>query len=364
MNWLIPKGKVGKQISIQNLFSIFLVGTFIVTGIGISGLWANEDNTENFSYQNAAQAHHARNVAKLATFQDADVAEAFARAKESKDSQDFQDARELFHDKLAYYSQKISDMRSSGMGWGNIAKHLDVHPSVLGRGHSKFSGKHNFSYSKDFHRHAEKTENYLNKTSYSYQNAAQTHHARNVAKLATFQDADVAEAFARAKESKDSQDFQDARELFHDKLAYYSQKISDMRSSGMGWGNIAKHLDVHPSVLGRGHSKFSTKHNFTHSKHSRMRSKIKTATAKSYKGKDAKAHHDRGAVSKGKSFGVSLAKGPGPSNGRGLNSGHSKGNAGASPGGHSVGQGNGHGGGHGNGHGGGNGGGNGNGNGR
>ena len=229
MNWLIPKGKVGKQISIQNLLSIFLIGTFIVTGIGISSLWANEDNTENFSYQNAAQAQHARNVAKQATFQDPDVVEAFARAKESKDPDDFKYARELFHDKLEDYSEQISDMRSSGMGWGNIAKHLDVHPSVLGRGHSKFSNKHNF----------------------------------------------------------------------------------------------------------------------THSKHSRMRSKIKTATAKSYKGKDAKAHHDRGAVSKGKSFGVSLAKGPGSSNGRGLNSGHSKGNAGASPGGHSVGQGNGHGGGHG-----------------
>jgi hypothetical protein len=119
-------------------------------------------------------------------------------AKESKDPDDFKYARELFHDKLEDYSEQISDMRSSGMGWGDIAKHLDVHPSVLGRGHSKFSAKHNFSYAKHFHRQEEKTENYSNKTSYSYQNAAQALHARNVAKQATFQDPDVA-ALKKAK---------------------------------------------------------------------------------------------------------------------------------------------------------------------
>jgi hypothetical protein len=251
MNWLISKGRVGKQISIKNLLSILMVGTFIVIGIGVSGIWANEDNTENnfdedsFSYQNAAQAQHAHNVAIQATLQDPEVAKAFARARASKDPQDIQDAKELFHDKLEDFSKQISDMRSSGMGWGNIAKHLDVHPSFLGRGHSKFFGKHNFSYSK----------------------------------------------------------------------------------------------------------------------HSHMRSEIKAATARSYKGEDAKGHYGHGAVSKGKSFGLSRAKGLGHSKGRGLALGHSKGKGGATLAGHNTGHGNGHGNGHGGGHGNGNGGGNGNGNG-
>jgi hypothetical protein len=147
MKWLNSKIKAGKQIFIKNPLSILTVGIFLVIGIGASGIWANEDNTENdfdFSYQNAAQSRHARNVAKQATLQDPEVTEALARAKASKDPQDIQDAKELFHDKLQDYSKQISDMRSSGMGWGDIAKHLDVHPSFLGRGHSKFSNKHHF----------------------------------------------------------------------------------------------------------------------------------------------------------------------------------------------------------------------------
>ena len=249
MNWLISKGRAGKQISIKNLLSIFIVCIFIVIGFGISGIWANEDGTANnmdeadFSYQNAAQAQHAHNVAIQATLQDAEVAEAIARARASKDAQDIQDAKELFHDKLEDFSEQISNMRSSGMGWGNIAKQLDVHPSFLGRGHSKFFGKHNF----------------------------------------------------------------------------------------------------YPS------------------KHSHMQSEIKAATDRSYKGEDAKGHYGRGAVSKGKSFGLSRAKGLGHSKGRGLALGHSKGKGGATLAGHSAGHGNGHG--HGNGNGGGNGNGNGGGNG-
>jgi hypothetical protein len=251
MNWLISKGKAGKQISIKNLLSILMVSIFIVIGIRISGIWANEEHTEN----------------------------------------------------------------------------------------------------------------YLDKNSFSYQNSAQGRHARNVANQATLQDPEVAKAFARARASKDPQDIQDARELFHDTLKDFSKQISDMRSSRMGWGNISKHLDVHPSILGRGHSKFFGKHDFSYSKHSHRRSKIKAATSKSYKGKDAKGHYGRGAVSKGKSFGRSRTKGLRHSKGRGLALGHSKGKGGATLAGHSTGHGNGHGNGNGGGNGNGNGGGNGNGNG-
>ena len=124
MNWRIPKGKFGKQISIKNLLVVLIVGFVTIVGIGISGLLANEDNTENnsdFSYQNATQALHARNVAKMATFQDPEVKKAIARAKQSKDPQDIQNAKELFHDKLKGFSKQITNMRASDMGRGNIA---------------------------------------------------------------------------------------------------------------------------------------------------------------------------------------------------------------------------------------------------
>ena len=49
MNWRIPKGKFGKQISIKNLLVVLIVGFVTIVGIGISGLLANEDNTENNS---------------------------------------------------------------------------------------------------------------------------------------------------------------------------------------------------------------------------------------------------------------------------------------------------------------------------
>jgi colicin import membrane protein len=189
-------------------------------------------------------------------------------------------------------------------------------------------------------------DNTGNNIDFSYQNTAQALHARNVAKQATFQDPAVARALATAKATNDPQDIQDARALFHDTLKDFSQQVFAMRSSGMGWGNIAKHLDVHPSVLGRGHAKFSRKHHFSYSKHSRKRSAIKAAAAKSDKGKDAKGHHDRGTISKG--------TGIGHNQGRGLALGHGKGYAGASLAGHSAGHANGHGGGHGGGNGNGN----------
>ena len=137
----ISKRKIGKQPSKKILFAALTAGLLTITGIGISGLFANEDNTDynfDFSYQNPAQTLHARNVAKMATFQDPEVREAFARAKQSKEPQDIQDAKALFHDKLKGFSKQITDMRAADMGWGNIAKQLNVHPAVLGKVHSKF----------------------------------------------------------------------------------------------------------------------------------------------------------------------------------------------------------------------------------
>ena len=48
-----------------------------------------------------------------------------------------------------FYADRILEMRESGMGWGEIVhalnadpdSNLDIHPSVLGLGHSKKSSK-------------------------------------------------------------------------------------------------------------------------------------------------------------------------------------------------------------------------------
>jgi hypothetical protein len=160
----------------------------------------------------------------------------------------------------------------------------------------------------------------------------------------------VAEAIARAKASRDPQDIEDAKMLFHDKMEDYIEEISDMRSSGMGWGNIAKQLNVHPSFLGLGHSKFMAKHNLYFTKHSHMRSEIKAVTARSLKGEAASGHGANGSLSKSKSFGRAFTKGRGNSKGRGLALGHSKSKGGSIAVGHTAGHGAGNGGGNGGGH--------------
>ncbi len=380
MHRLISTGSAARQISIKNLLTIFVLGIFIVIGIGISGIWANDDTAktngdkDSFSYQNAAQAQHARNLAVQAAFQDPEVAEAIARAKMSKDPQDIQDAKDLFHAKMNAFSRHISDLRASGTGWGNIAKQVNVHPSYLGRGQPKPFGKHDFSYPKNAHKKSEikaiavrsnkakdtkghygRSAMSMDNHSYSYQNAAQAQHARNLAVQAAFQDPEVAEAIARAKMSKDPNDIQHAKNVFHAKMSEVSRQISDLRASKMGWGNIAQQVNVHPSYLGRGQSKPFGKHHFSYPRHAHKKSEIKTVASRSYKGKAAKAQYGRSAVSKGKSDGLYGAKGSGPSKGRGLALGHGKGQGGGALAGHNAGRGNGHGNGRGNGHGGGHG---------
>jgi hypothetical protein len=145
--------------------------------------------------------------------------------------------------------------------------------------------------------------------------------------------------------------------LFRDTLKDNKAEISEMRSSGMGWGEIAKYFEVHPSVLGRGPHKFSDNHHYAYSKHNRMQPEMEAATARNHKGEDATGHYGRGESPGSKGYGLSRQKGPASSNGRGLALGHSKGKGNGYAAGYSAGpgkgNGNGHGGGNGNGHGGG-----------
>lgn len=130
---LFPTGRTKKQIPLKKfLFALFVCAS-VVTWIGISTIFADEDdpadNTET-SFQNAAQAQHAHNVAILAALQHPDVIE----AKENQD----EDLVKIINEKIADITEEISQKRAEGMGWGNIAKYYGVHPKYLGLGHRPY----------------------------------------------------------------------------------------------------------------------------------------------------------------------------------------------------------------------------------
>lgn len=151
---LFPTVITKKQISLNKFLVAFLVCASVVTWIGISTLFADEDdpadNMENteLSFQNAAQAQHAKNVAIKAALQDPDVIAAIEKAKESGN---FDEARALFKETVAHNTRQISDMRAESRGWGEIAKEFDVHPKYLGLGHYKHKAKYGAHYQTQHH---------------------------------------------------------------------------------------------------------------------------------------------------------------------------------------------------------------------
>jgi len=127
---LFSKAEAEKQISIRYLLSIFFLCVVVITGIGLSSIRADTDT----HFQNDAQTQHAQNIAIEAAFQDEEVIKA-------KNSGNFDLMNSLVDEKVEQFMERISEMRASGMGWGNIAKELDVHPRFIGLGHSKTDEK-------------------------------------------------------------------------------------------------------------------------------------------------------------------------------------------------------------------------------
>jgi hypothetical protein len=121
----------GKNLSVKYLLLTFFVCISMVAWFGISDLRADEDDLEDNKYeneegyQNSAQEQHVRNIAIKAASQDPDPAHG-----------------------EAFYINKIEEMRSEeGMGLGQIVHalnrdpNLEIHPSVLGLGHSPVSSE-------------------------------------------------------------------------------------------------------------------------------------------------------------------------------------------------------------------------------
>ena len=130
---LFPPVKTKKQIPLNKFLLVFFVCASVVTWIGISTIFADEDdpadNTEA-SFQNLAQAQHAKNVAILAALQHTDV----IKAKEDQDPE----LANIIDAKIAEITKEISEKRADGEGWGIIIKSYNLHPKYLGLGHSSY----------------------------------------------------------------------------------------------------------------------------------------------------------------------------------------------------------------------------------
>jgi len=185
----------------------------------------------------------------------------------------------------------------------------------------------------------------MENTEVGFQNAAQQQRTKNVATKAALQDPRV---IAAIEEAKENEDFEKARALFKRAVAYYTQQISEKRAEGRGWGDILKELGLHPKYSGLGHFKNKAKYGVHYPMQHQMKSKIKAATARSFKGERMKGHGKSDSASNGKKYGFSKTKIAGQkyndhNKKQGLALGHSKDKSG----GHGRGNGGGNGGGYG-----------------
>jgi hypothetical protein len=150
---LLSTGKNKNKISVKYLLLTFFVCVSMVAWLGISDLRADEDdpedNTDEFKvrFHNAAQAQHADNVARQAALQDPLVIDLIERGR-------LKAAKAVYLGKVETFTQQISRMRASGMGWGDIVHNInimynyEIHPSVLGLGHSPITFKESVHFSK------------------------------------------------------------------------------------------------------------------------------------------------------------------------------------------------------------------------
>ena len=145
----------------------------------------------------------------------------------------------------------------------------------------------------------------MENTEVSYQNGAQQQRTKNVAIKAALQNPRV---IAAIEEAKESGDFEEARALFKRAVELITKDITDMRAEGRGWGDILKELGLHPKYAGLGHFKNKAKYGAYYPVQHHMKSEIKAATARSYKGDRMKGHGMSDSASNGKKFGFSKTK--------------------------------------------------------
>ena len=198
----------------------------------------------------------------------------------------------------------------------------------------------------------------------TFSNPAQAAHAENLANVAAQNDPRVERAFTTLENAEKALEAAKATnnpEIIAAAIKNYAiakthaenalaratcvttWEISAMRSNGMGWGQIAHELGVHPGVLGLGHSKEITATD--------RDSKTGLAMGHSMTASNSDNSGSRGSgnayVAFGHSNGGAAAAGHGGGNAGGNGGGGGGGNAGGNGGGHGGGNGGGHGGGNG-----------------
>ena len=133
-----------KKISVKYFLLTFFFCISMVAWFGLSDLRADEHEVR---FQNAAQAQHADNVARQAALQDPLVNDLIDQGR-------YKAARAVYLGKVETLSRQITRMRANGMGWGDVVHKINVeynyelHPSVLGLGHSPKSFKESVHHSK------------------------------------------------------------------------------------------------------------------------------------------------------------------------------------------------------------------------
>jgi len=150
---LLSTEKNKKKITVKYFLLSFLVCLSMVAWLGISDLRADEDGPDNNSdeyevrYQNAAQTQRTDNVARQGALQDPLVNDLI-------DQERYREARAVYLGKVETLTRQIVDWRASGMGWGDIVHKInreyeyELHPSVLGLGHSPKSFEESVHHSK------------------------------------------------------------------------------------------------------------------------------------------------------------------------------------------------------------------------
>lgn len=132
--------KEKRILSKKRLFGMVLaLFLFFGTGIGFADDPATADDTPAFA--NPAQAQRAENVSsayygQLSKEEQEEVDAALAALEDSDNTND-EDAITTLSSYWGVRSQDLASMRDDGMGWGQIAHELGVHPSALGLGHTK-----------------------------------------------------------------------------------------------------------------------------------------------------------------------------------------------------------------------------------
>jgi hypothetical protein len=134
----------------------------------------------------------------------------------------------------------------------------------------------------------------------SFQNEAQAQRAENIATQVALEDS----------EGKTIEEI--TEDIYH------------MRSSGMGWGEIAQYYGLHPSISGLGYYKSKHEHAAQISMQPHWKTELQEATARSFKGGIAKGHGVSGSKTGQNDVGLMHTKDYRKNQGKGLALGNSK----------------------------------------